>query len=82
MSEFRRLLERMHADLCQSKFGQLLRDQDLANPIVHSFVTSFDSSTAGVRLNLGVGGDGVVGRTVSIVDSRRRLLGEGVIGWS
>ena len=46
------------------------------------FIDASDGTTAGVRLNLGVGGDGVVGRSVSIVDGRRRVLGEGVIGRS
>jgi len=37
----------------------------------------------GVRLNLGVGGNGVVGRTVSILDGRSgKVVGEGIIGWS
>lgn len=55
-----------------------------SNPILHSFrVDTVATSTTGdVRLNLGVGGDGVVGRTVSIFDGRsRKVLGEGVIGW-
>ncbi|KIW22931.1 uncharacterized protein PV07_11176 [Cladophialophora immunda] len=60
-------------------------EYDPSNPVLYSFFvdTASDSTTVDVRLNLGVGGDGVVGRTVSIVDGRRRkLLGEGVIGWS
>lgn len=66
-----------------SKYGQPLSIPDLANPVMHSFfIRSCHYSTAGIRLNLSVGGDGVVGRTVSITDSTRRLLGEGVIGWS
>ena len=67
------------------KFGQplLLSDAVASNPVMHAFpVSGCEMSSAGARLNLGVGGDGVVGRTVSIVDSRRRVLGEGVIGWS
>ncbi|OAP63759.1 hypothetical protein AYL99_02986 [Fonsecaea erecta] len=60
-------------------------EYDPSNPVLYSFFvdTVSGSRTGDVRLNLGVGGDGVVGRTVSIVDGRRRkLLGEGVIGWS
>ncbi|KAL2444444.1 hypothetical protein ABEF95_016817 [Exophiala dermatitidis] len=55
-----------------------------SNPIMHSFFINpvATSTTGDLRLNLGVGGDGVVGRTVSICDGRnRRILGEGVIGW-
>ena len=58
---------------------------DLSNPIVHSFYvnTMSGSRSGGLRLDLGVGGEGVVGRTVSILDSRsRKILGEGIIGWS
>lgn len=75
-----------------SKYGQPLSitsdfesECNSANPILHSFFldTIAPSTTGEVRLNLGVGGDGVVGRTVSILDGRsRRILGEGVIGWS
>ncbi|KAJ9610442.1 hypothetical protein H2200_005219 [Cladophialophora chaetospira] len=60
-------------------------DCDLSNPIVHSFFvnTKTGSRSGGLRLDLGVGGEGVVGRTVSIFDSRsRKILGEGIIGWS
>jgi hypothetical protein len=53
-----------------------------SNPILHSFFLNKRHATpAGIKLNLGAGGDGVVGRTVSIVDSRDVILGEGVIGW-
>ncbi|OAL35218.1 hypothetical protein AYO20_05472 [Fonsecaea nubica] len=60
-------------------------EYDPSNPVLYSFFVDMVSAskTGDLRLNLGVGGDGVVGRTVSIVDGRRRkLLGEGVIGWS
>lgn len=56
-----------------------------SNPILHSFVIDQTTSCLpeGTRLNLGVGNDGVVGRTVSIFDRRRgRTLGQGVIGWN
>jgi hypothetical protein len=69
-----------------SKYGQPLASSAQApkNPVLHSFFVNPCSSTntAGIRLHLGAGGDGVVGRTVSVVDSRRRVLGEGIIGWS
>ncbi|KIW56427.1 hypothetical protein PV05_05091 [Exophiala xenobiotica] len=55
-----------------------------SNPILHSFFvdTVTSSRTGDVRLNLGVGGDGIVGRTVSIFDGRsKRIVGEGIIGW-
>jgi hypothetical protein len=44
-----------------------------------------DAATASAvvtGLNLGVGGSGVVGRTVSVVDEQRVVLGEGIIGWN
>ncbi|KIX01620.1 uncharacterized protein Z518_09346 [Rhinocladiella mackenziei CBS 650.93] len=59
-------------------------EDNVENPILYSFfLNTMNSSTTGnLRLNLGVGGDGIVGRTVSIVESRGgRVLGEGVIGW-
>ncbi|KAK5037390.1 hypothetical protein LTR13_004547 [Exophiala sideris] len=60
-------------------------DSTSLNPIIHSFLidVATKSKTGDQRLNLGVGGDGIVGRTVSVLDSRSmRFLGEGVIGWS
>lgn len=71
-------------------------DEEPKNPILHSFLVdpatrdsisindSLSSLENGlIRLNLGVGGDGVVGRTVSIVElGRQKILGEGVIGRS
>ncbi|RMZ88432.1 hypothetical protein DV736_g4354, partial [Chaetothyriales sp. CBS 134916] len=70
------------------QFGQPLLsfNAESANPVLHSFAISpcagdDESCLVGRRLNLGVGGDGVVGRTVSLVDERKQVLGEGVIGW-
>lgn len=62
------------------RFGQplLQKDAEKANPVMHEFAVD----ECRTRLDLGVGGDGVIGRTVSIIDGRRRVLGEGVIGWS
>lgn len=55
--------------------------------MLHSFPLSFTAghevqSVVGLgrRLDLGVGGDGVLGRTISIVDMQRRVLGQGIIG--
>ncbi|KEF63829.1 uncharacterized protein A1O9_01807 [Exophiala aquamarina CBS 119918] len=73
--------------LCSSDLNADSDSEDervCSNPILHSFVIDPAStcSTGGTRLNLGVGVDGVVGRTVSILDRRRgRILGQGVIGW-
>lgn len=56
------------------------------NPVVHSFAVSteifasVDRTPLGKRLDLGVGGEGVVGRTVSVVGVDGRVLGEGIIG--
>ena len=33
------------------------------------------------RLNLGVGGDGIVGRRISVLGEGNQILGEGIIGW-
>lgn len=63
-------------------YGSSLQLGD-ANPIMHEFGMSkleFKEESIGVRLDLGVGGNGVVGRTVSIVDWRNRILGEGIVG--
>jgi hypothetical protein len=60
-------------------------DWDRTNPVVHSYLinASGGAKAGGIRLDLGVGGNGVVGRTVSILDNQsRRILGEGIIGWS
>jgi hypothetical protein len=79
--------------LFSSKYGQPLSlshaesdsedEGGSANPVLHSFFVhpTVTSTTGDQRLHLGVGGDGVVGRTVSIFDGNR-ILGEGVIGWS
>lgn len=66
-----------------------------SNPVIHSFYV--DQATSGVstssgasavaatvpqRINLGVGGTGVVGRTVSVLDEQQVMVGEGIIGWN
>jgi len=33
------------------------------------------------RLDLGVGGDGIIGRSVSVV-RKGMVLGEGIVGWN
>jgi hypothetical protein len=68
---------------------------DEPNPVMHSFyvhqttstlpASTDDSAVASTvlqRLNLSVGGTGVVGRTVSVLDEHRVLVGEGIIGWN
>ncbi|EXJ88468.1 hypothetical protein A1O1_05398 [Capronia coronata CBS 617.96] len=90
----RRLHVRIHKfgqplTMCYASAGLSFDTESISNssnPVLHSFfvdLASSTSTTGDVRLNLGVGGDGVVGRTVSISDGHtRRVLGEGVIGWS
>jgi hypothetical protein len=34
------------------------------------------------QLDLGVGGEGIIGRTVSVVSAAGEVLGEGVVGWN
>jgi len=62
------------------KFGQPLTD-DFENPVMHSFAMVAETFVwRGQRLDLGIGGEGVVGRTVSIVTVDGGILGEGIIG--
>lgn len=69
------------------KFGQpLALTGEFENPVVHSFAMATETfvgmsqTRLGKRLDLGVGGEGVVGRTVSVVGVDGGVLGEGVIG--
>lgn len=63
------------------RFGQPLCDE-LENPVMHSFTMNSASGPIclGQRLDLGIGGEGILGRTISITDERGGLLGQGVIG--
>jgi len=48
---------------------------------MHSFAMVAETFVwRGQRLDLGIGGEGVVGRTVSIVTVDGGILGEGIIG--
>lgn len=62
------------------QFGQAVQP-GLDNPVLHSFEVHGTSlrGTSEV-LDLGVGGRGVVGRTVSITDDFGAMLGQGIIG--
>ena len=72
------------------RFGQPLSEHEddgfsgFHNPVMHSFQMDVlgARSLTGLRqrLDLGVGGEGVIGRTVSIVDGEGGLLGQGIIG--
>ena len=66
-----------------------------SNPVMHSFFVNQVSSkstertqktaiasTLLQRLNLSVGETGVVGKTVSVLDEHKVLVGEGIIGWN
>jgi len=59
---------------------------EIENPVVHYFAMATEmfvgvgQTQLGKRLDLGVGGEGVVGRTVSVVGVDGGVLGEGVIG--
>jgi hypothetical protein len=68
----------------KSNLGDLTAGVKSAGNILHSL--SLDLATKGLlvldrRLNLGVGGDGIIGRTVSVV-KEGVVLGEGIIGWN
>ena len=39
------------------------------------------TSTCAEPLDLGVGGSGIVGRCVSVVDASQHTVGVGIIGW-
>ena len=43
-------------------------------------VDSQISCCAGGRFDLGVGGDGIIGRSVSVSDARGIMLGWGIVG--
>lgn len=51
--------------------------------VLHAFAAGDMPGSEGLmaRLDLGVGGAGIVGRTVSVVDAREHVLGIGVVGW-
>lgn len=65
------------------------------NPVMHRFYvdqlsstvtkSAEDSNIASTvlrRLDLSVGGTGVVGRTVSVMNEQQVVVGEGIIGWN
>ena len=58
-------------------------DTALSNPVLHTFALQMSGARQLLdqRLNLGVCGEGLVGRTVSVVGREGEVLGEGVIGW-
>lgn len=49
---------------------------------MHSFEMCMGSvkAEASDRLDLGVGGEGLIGRTISIADEEFGVLGQGIIG--
>lgn len=63
---------------------------DELNPVLHRFPISLSFSSSehdvhsivglGRRLDLGVGGEGIIGRTISVVNCDGGLLGQGIIG--
>lgn len=50
----------------------------IALPKDVKFGTAFDLNA---RLDLGVGGDGIIGRRVSLIGDER-VIGEGIMGWN
>lgn len=75
--------------IVHSHFGSPLHESDgtdyfSENPVLHSFSISGSSSEvvnlAQSRFDLGVGGHGIIGRTVSVTDGCGELLGQGIIG--
>jgi predicted NAD/FAD-dependent oxidoreductase len=70
----------------RSRDGDLVTGSNSESSILHRFAVpqtahqgnAFDLNQ---RLDLGVGGDGVIGRRVSFVNEQT-VLGEGIIGWN
>lgn len=67
------------------KFGQPIDEDEEQNPVLHSFPLNLSPratqiASIGSRLDLGVGELGIIGRTISILDARQRLLGQGIVG--
>ena len=73
-----------------------LRQRDLSesDQFLHSFILdsqtrrnrageqhSTPSMALNQRLNFGVGGNGIVGRKISVLGEGNQILGEGIIGW-
>lgn len=54
----------------------------VGNPIMYTFTMTMGMvrADAGSRFDLGVGGDGLIGRTISIANEEFGLLGQGIIG--
>jgi hypothetical protein len=48
--------------------------------IMHSL--PLESGALDRRLELGVGGNGIIGRAVTVVDGNKTVVGEGVVGWN
>jgi hypothetical protein len=58
--------------------------------VVHTFFIDSDCivppgtvvrTSIGYKLGFGAGEGGVVGRTVSLLDQEKTVIGEGIIGW-
>ncbi|KAF8543891.1 hypothetical protein BDD12DRAFT_873869 [Trichophaea hybrida] len=69
--------------------GDLTVGASSAGEIVYSLLLLKAAAAAGSgllaldrRLELGVGGDGIIGRVISVVGKGGVVLGEGIIGWN
>ncbi|EME79400.1 uncharacterized protein MYCFIDRAFT_212209 [Pseudocercospora fijiensis CIRAD86] len=60
--------------------GDLTSQQPLDASVLHEFQVTKDEFLA-PRMDLGVGGDGVIGRRVSLIQNQI-LVGQGIIGWN
>ena len=49
---------------------------------VHANGLTLWASASHQLLNFGLGDDGLIGCAVSVLDSQKRILGHGIIGWN
>lgn len=76
----------MIADYDGSRDGDLRRDTELEASILHRFAVpsiARDGSPFALErtFDLGVGGEGIIGRRVSLI-GRDGVLGQGILGWN
>ncbi|KXS93453.1 hypothetical protein AC579_1414 [Pseudocercospora musae] len=60
--------------------GDLTSQQPLDASVLHRFQVTKNEFLA-PRMHLGVGGDGIIGRRVSLIQNQI-LVGQGIIGWN
>ncbi|KAF7189378.1 hypothetical protein HII31_09356 [Pseudocercospora fuligena] len=61
--------------------GDLTSQQPLDASVLHRFQVTNNEQFLAPRMDLGVGGDGIIGRRVSLIQNQI-LVGQGIIGWN